>query len=165
MLKYFVPFPILKTLAEGLFMSVMSYCLSLFGGCDRAELHSLQVLQNRAAEIVTRAPPRTPRVSMFERTEWLTVNQLVTYSTILNVYKISRIRKPNYLSKLLSTVNYNGHIILPKYNLELAEKSFVIRGSKLWNSLPASLKEIATIGLFKQKLRKWMKENVPMFVD
>ena len=162
MLKYFVPFPILKTLAEGLFMSVMSYCLSLFGGCDRAELHSLQILQNRAAEIVTRAPPRTPRVSMFERTEWLTVNQLVTYSTILNVYKISRIRKPNYLSKLLSSVNYNGHIILPKYNLELAEKSFVIRGSKLWNSIPASLKEIVTI---QTKLRDWVKENVPMFVD
>ena len=165
MLKYIVPYATLRTLAHGLFMSVIGYCLPLFGGCDKSELNSLQVLQNRAAEIVTRAPPRTTRVSLYERIEWLTINQLVTYHTILNVYKILKIQKPRYLSKCLSTVNCNGNIILPKYNLELAERSFLVRGSKLWNALPTDLKEITSTGSFKQELKEWVKINVPMFTD
>lgn len=155
----------MKTVSQGIFMSMLIYCLPLYGGCDKNELNSLQVLQNRAAKIVTRSPPRTTRDIMYNRLDWLTVNQLVVHHTIINIYKIRTVKKPDYLSSLLCSVNINGNIILPRLNLQLAEKSFVVRGAKLWNSLPSSLKDVNNTRLFKTRLRQWVVENVPKFID
>ena len=66
----------MKTIAEGLCNSVLVYCLPLFGGCDKGDLQATQVLQNKAAQIVTRSPPRAHRESMYDSLGWMTVNQL-----------------------------------------------------------------------------------------
>ena len=83
-LKYICPYPIRKTITEGIFNSVMVYCLPLFGGLDVGDLRDLQVLQNKAAQIVTCSPPRSSRIPMYEKIGWLTVNQLVVYHTVVD---------------------------------------------------------------------------------
>jgi len=54
---------------------------------------------------------------------------------------------------------------LPKPNLELAEKSFSIRGARLWDLLPDQLREESKLSSFKISLRKWILENTPRFLD
>ena len=66
-LRNCVPFPQLRMISQGLFDSVMVYCLPLYGGCGKGDLEALQVLQNKAAQIVTRSPPRSRRIPMFEK--------------------------------------------------------------------------------------------------
>ena len=46
-----------KTLVEGLFNSVLCYCLPVFGGASNQEIESLQVLQNKAARLALKATP------------------------------------------------------------------------------------------------------------
>ena len=48
-LKYICPFHIRKTVTEGIFNSVMIYCLPLFGGLDKGQIQDIQVLQNESA--------------------------------------------------------------------------------------------------------------------
>ena len=132
---------VMKAVTEGIFNSVLVYCLPVFGGCDKAELNYLQVLQNRAAQIVTHSPPRTNRDWLFD--QWLSVSQIIAYHTALAIYKIKSTGCPEYLNTMLKTNAAQGKIQLPKYNIELAEKSFTIRESKLWNSLPCDLKKEA----------------------
>ena len=43
-LRYIVPYNYLKIITQGIFNSIMVYCLPLFGGCDRADLESLQCM-------------------------------------------------------------------------------------------------------------------------
>ena len=43
-------------MTEGIFTSVLVYCLPVFGGCDKHELEPLQIMQNKAARLVTRQP-------------------------------------------------------------------------------------------------------------
>ena len=50
-----------KNIVQGVFNSVLCYCLPLFGGCNKSEMSSLQVQQNKAAQIVLNFPPRTNR--------------------------------------------------------------------------------------------------------
>ena len=38
-----------KTVAEGIFSSLLVYCLPLFGGLDKGQLNQLQMMQNKAA--------------------------------------------------------------------------------------------------------------------
>ena len=155
----------LKAASEGLFNSVLSYCLPLFGGCDIGEIQDLQVLQNKAAQLVTKSPPRSPRHPMYDRLGWLTVYQLVLYHTVLAVYRVRLTGEPEYLAKSLCNDNRNGNIIIRNTRLTLLQKSFKFRGACNWNDLPQSIRNIPTIGTFKSALRSWIIEHTPRFLD
>ena len=48
----------MKAITEGIFNSTLVYCLPLFGGSDKVHVKDIQVLQNKAKQIVCHAPPR-----------------------------------------------------------------------------------------------------------
>ena len=48
-LKFALSFSMRKAVTEGIFNSVLVYCLPLFGGMDVGYLKDLQVMQNKAA--------------------------------------------------------------------------------------------------------------------
>ena len=73
-----------KNIVQGVFNSVLCYCIPLFGGCNKADLNLLQIQQNRAAQCVLNLPPRTRRSVL----GWLTVEQLIAYHTLITVFKI-----------------------------------------------------------------------------
>ena len=155
----------LKVITQGIFNSVLVYCLPLFGGCDKADIHSLQVLQNKAAQIVTKSPPRSIRNPMYDQLDWLSVNQLVAYHTLIQVYKIRKSEEPEYLYGILSNDNRNDHIVIPNSELSLFKKSFTCRGSQLWNSVPVQIRQSLKIGSFKKSIRQWVKTTIPRFLD
>ena len=111
-------------MSEGLFNSVLGYCLPLFGGCNVSDIKDIQVLQNKAAQMVTHSPPRAIRNQMFDELQWLTVNQLIRYFTLLAVFRIRLAGEPEYLASSLGRDNRNGNIIIQKTNLTLFRKSF-----------------------------------------
>ena len=164
-LKFILPKHLRKTVAEGIFNSILGYCLPLFGGCTNEEIKDLQILQNKAARIVTHAQPRSDRSPMYEDLDWLTVNQLVKYHTLLAVYRIRSSGEPEYLMDALRYNSRNGNMILSKINLKLFRNSFVCRGVLSWNSLPRELRNITKVSVFKKKLRIWIKQTVPKFLE
>ena len=44
----------------------------------------------------------------------------------------------------------------------LVNKSFLIRAAKDFNTIPADIRMCRTIPAFKQQLKKWVKQNVPL---
>ena len=74
-------------------------------------------------------------------------------------------REPEYLAASLCNDNRLGKIIVQNTRLSLVKNSFKIRGATNWNELPAEIRNEAKIGLFKKKLRSWIKANVPKFLD
>ena len=127
-LRYIAPYAVRKVISEGIFNSVLVYCLPLFGGMDKGDLRDLQILQNKAAQIVTRSPPRAEIVAMYDQLQWLTVNQLIFYYTVIAVFKIRGNSEPEHLDGHLGADNRNKRIIIPNLDLGLAQKSFTLRG-------------------------------------
>ena len=164
-LRYICPFHIRKTVTEGIFNSVMVYCLPLFGGLDKGQIQDIQVLQNKAARLVCHAPPRTKRAVLFEKMGWLSVNQLISYHTLIAVFKIRSSGEPEYLAQFLNNDSRNDRIVIPNQDLTLTTKSFVFRGSDQWNQLPIRIRKEVKIGTFKKDLRKWIAGNVSQFLD
>ena len=162
-IKYIAPYHTRNTITIGIFNSILVYCLPLYGGCKVADLHSLQVLQNRAAQVVTHSPPRTHRDTMYSKLKWLTVNQLVAYHTLLTVHKIRQTGEPEYLAQFLKNDNRQDRIIIPNTTLTLAKKSFIWRGSETWNSLSLTLRKCTKIGQFKRGAKQWVMDNIPRF--
>ena len=164
-IKYILPFPTRKAVSDGMFNSILVYCLPLFGGCDIQEVKELQVLQNKAARIVCHSPLRAGRKEMFDLLGWLSVKQLILYHSLLSVYRIRSSQEPEYLASRLSRENRYSNIILPKTNLSLYRHSFAYRAARDWNMLPQGLRQIRTTKNFKKELMTWVKREIPRFID
>ena len=164
-LKFIVPYATRNTITIGVFNSVLVYCLPLYGGCNNAQIKELQVLQNKAGQIVTHKPPYTNRNELYDQLGWLSVAQLIVYHTLLLVFKIRKTGEPEYLADFLKNDSRTGRIIVPNVKLGLAQKSFCFRGSGNWNELPQILRNSLKIGAFKRGVRKWITENVPRFIE
>ena len=162
-LRNIIPLHLRKTITEGMFTSVLTYCLPLFGGCDKCEIEALQVMHNKAARLVTHLPLRTSRKEIFSQLGWLTVRQLIFYHSALTTFRIRQSGEPEYLDSLLSRDGRTGRIIIPNTTLTLAKQSYCFRGSAQWNSLPDEIRKIRKISNFKIQLRKWILLNIAMF--
>ena len=160
-----MPFNLRKKITEGMFTSVLAYCLPVFGGCEQYEIEALQVMQNQAARIVTNLPIRTSRKEIFSTVNWMTVNQLVFSHSALSTFRIRQSGKPNYLSSIMSRDNRADRIIVPHTNLTLAKKSYCFRAAEQWNSVPDNIRKMKKIGQFKSHLKKWILSNIQQFVE
>ena len=160
-LKYVVPFHMRKAITEGIFNSVLVYCLPLFGGMEIGDLKVLQVMQNKAARIVTHSQPRVERSPMYDRLQWLTVNQLIVYHSILNVFKLRNNMEPKHLAGIMCQDSRNKRILIPNLDLTLAQKSFTLRAAENWNKMPLHLRSNLKIGAFKKlaSLGSWSKTS------
>ena len=164
-IKFILPFHTRRIISEGMFNSVLAYCLPLFGGCDMQEIKGLQILQNKAARIVTHSPPRTNRDRIYDQLCWLTVNQLIMYHTLLTVYRVRLTKEPEYLATFLCNDNRYNKIVTVNPKLTLNQKSFTARGACNWNGLPLRIRQLETISSFKKEVRAWIRREVPRFLD
>ena len=164
-LKFLVPYQTRNTIVTGIFNSVLIYCLPLYGGITKGQVKELQVLQNKAGQIVCHKPPFTNRKELYDQLGWMTVSQLIVYHTILMVFKIRKSGEPEYLAGFLKMEGRHGKIIIPRTKLSLAKNSFCYRGSENWNCLPEALRTCQQISTFKLGLRKWVLQNISRFQD
>ena len=154
-----------KPLVQGVFNSVVNYCLPLFGGCSKMDIDRLQYQQNKAARFVLNYPSWSCRETMFDEIQWVRVRQLVVYHTLLTVYNIRKYKSPEILAKKLLRENHNGHIIVPYLQLSLYRSSFSFRGAILWNRLPRKIRDENSKQIFKSQLRCWSVKNTQQFDD
>ena len=164
-LRNILAYDLRKQITEGMFTSVLVYCLPVFGGCDKYEMEALQIMQNKAARLVTHAPKRASRSEIFDKIGWLTVNQLTFYHSALSTNRIRNSKEPEYLSNIMSRDNRAQRIIIPNTDLTLAMNSYCYSGAAQWNRLPQHIRNTRKIGQFKSKLKSWIKLNVPRFVN
>ena len=158
-----------KLIANGVVMSQVTYLIQLYGGCSEFLLSALQVLQNRAARLVTRLGWWTPTATLLLQCGWLSIRQTVVYHSILLLFKAKQNRKPEYLyskishkfTKVTRNSTTGGVKDNRRFHSVLATQSFLPRTIKIWNDeIPWDLRTENSISQFKQKLRNWVKNNV-----
>ena len=164
-IRFVGTFNLRKTITEGIFNSVLVYCLPLFGGMGVGFVRQLQIMQNKAARIVTSMPPVASRSSMFEKLKWLSINQLVFYHSVILVYKIRKSNEPEHLASILGADSRNNRIIIPNMDLRVAQESFTIRAANYWNLLPHTIRTQSKISQFKKHAKSWILEKVDQFLD
>ena len=113
----------------------------------------MQVMQNKAAQVVCCMPSGSNRDLMFDKLGWMTVNQMIVYYTLLTVFRIRLSNEPEYLSKILGNDSRNGRILLPRFDLSISQKSFTYRGANEWNKLPEEIRRYRKSVSSKQDLR------------
>ena len=153
-------------------MSKLIYLIEVWGGCETFLLKSVQILQNKAARIVTRRDRRTPVCELLLECGWLSVKQLVFYHSVLMLHKTRVSTLPKYLynmyifnqetekSTRLGALKLikSSKSVNPK--TQLTRNGFRFRSIQYYNQLPLEIRCVEKVTHFKKLLKLWIRENV-----
>ena len=148
--------------ANGVLISRIIYAIQLWGGTSNYLLDMLQVLQNRAARLVTRRNIFTSQNQLLRECGWLNVRQMVAFHDVVQIFKTLKEEKPVSLyGKLSRTFSYRTRAaatgaLVDNYRRrgDISRDSFLVRATKLWNELPASVRQSENLRQFKTRLKQ-----------
>ena len=159
----------LKQYYNSYVLPVFDYGCVVWGNTTNANATRLVKLQKRAARIILKADFLTPSKQLFKKLNWLTFPKRVQYHTCLMGYKGINESAPEYISSMLtyvsekherhtrSTAHYLLHI--PRSHTSFFDRAFSVQGPKLWNSLPADIRNSPTVNRFKSALKRYLLIN------
>ena len=158
-----------KMVGNGIFMSKLTYLIGLWGGCNMHLLKSLQIMQNKAARVVTKLDWSTSTSVLLAQYCWLSVKKLLVYHSVVLVYKVLKSKQPKPLHSMFPTeytykktstarsmsIQQRGHP-----TLDIGKDSFRWRAAKSYNQLPVSIKSCESLEQFKLEAKKWTNINI-----
>ena len=136
--------------------SHLRYADVIWGSLPVRKIETLQRLQNRAHLII-----KTARVKDNWSCNWLNISNLISFDRLVMTYKIiNRLSPESLWDKFeLRSVHSkyetrNCHDLqIPRLNMERAKNGFKYSALKLWNDIPADIREVSTLKCFKKKLK------------
>jgi len=161
----------LKTIAEGIIMSRLRYCLPVWGSefvrfdesdPSRAVFHDLQVLQNDTLRIIT-GNKRSDRVrvqDMLTATNMLSMNQLAAYNALIEIWKSRALSVP-FLSSIHKNKRTADRTLRSETsnNLQAAiTEPFALCTERLWNRSSDRLKRTNLLSIAKIEARATAKQ-------
>ena len=157
-------------IADGILISKLSYLIALWGGCSSYLMNSLQIIQNKAARVVTKLDWSAPTKDLLKQCGWLSVNQLAVYHSVLMVHKVMQTKSPAYLYSMFNsqyryrTRQCDSGIIknMTCPHLTLSSKSFKYQSSGHYNSIPKNIRAAQSLPQFKLLVKEWIKENISL---
>jgi hypothetical protein len=129
-------------------------------------IEAIQIMQNKAARCVTKQSWFTSTKRLLLQCNWLSmsIKQLIFFHTALQVWRVNTSRCPVHIytklqmSKTRSSAQ--GNLRVPAAEKLVASKSFMVRSAVTWNQIPADIRNSKSVGIFKKKLKEWIKVNV-----
>ena len=175
-----------KSVCDGLFTSSLLYCLPLYMNVwnlpsmddtsrrsttiTKEDCRKLQVLQNKVLRCKSGHTDRyTPTSELLRQTNELSVHQMGAYHSLITLARILLNGKPEYFVNRLDLRKPSEENVFPlrqlntidiNCKLSLSRSGFSYRVAKLWNSLPANIRNISQMSTFKAEAKKWVRSFV-----
>ena len=163
----------LITLVYSLVVSRVGYCNSLYLGLPNYLLKKLQSIMNKSARLIFSVAPRVPTTRFLIKLHWLPIKARIEFKICLIVFKALRFGQPKYIADMLSPPVTISHLTLRSdddpYRLHeprtvheraFAERSFVYTAPRLYNGLPATVKQQASVQSFKIHLKTFVFASI-----
>ena len=135
-------------------LPILSYCDTCFYPLGSTNRKCLERLQRRAARVVYSFKPDITTESILQNLRWPPLTRSMEKHCVLLVNKCLVGEVPSYFKDyfMLHSQNDNQQrctrssitdIILPKFHLDVAKKSFYYHGALAFNSLPMNIKTLS----------------------
>jgi hypothetical protein len=156
-----------KTLVQAFISCRLDYCNSLLYGVTDELIRRLQSVQSAAARLVTGARRRDHIMPVLRQLHWLPVKQRITYKVASLAYQSLSGTAPKYLVDDLRLATCDGfhqlrsastrNCVVPRTHNHYGDRSFLVAGPRIWNSLPADLRDPSlSFTQFKRQLKTFL---------
>ena len=162
-LKPAIPRKQLSLMFHAIINPHFDYCSPVWSGASKTSTDKLFKLQKRGLRMVCDARWDAPTKELFHLVKWVELPQMFLQNDCKMVFKCVHNLNPNYICKCFNEFNnsrYNTRqstnktLRLPHCQSSLYKKSFVFRGSLIWNTLDQELTCCKSFSLFKRKLKE-----------
>ena len=161
--KYLTP-AATETLIHAFVTSRIDYCNSLMYGLPAYQLAKIQRVQNAAARLILNESKFCHKTPLLKQLHWLPVTHRIRFKLLLMTFKAVHGLTPQYIKDLITIKTY------PRYKLKssnstqlqypntkslatLGDRSFMWAAPRLWNALPATIRNITCLETFKKHLK------------
>ena len=168
-IRYLLSKDSLKTIVNSLVISCLDYCNALYYGIDQKLLLQLQQIQNAASKLVMGKYKHCHMDNDLNQLHWLPIKKRIIFKIALLVYKSVNGLAPPYLQELFGYIAHGNTIKLevPYTKTRLGGRAFSVIGPRIFNSLPAFIRESPNVALFKKSLKTYlfMKHDIELNFD
>ena len=169
-IRKFITFDACNHAVRSLVLSRIDYANSLLYGANETDLKRLQRLQNKAARLVFACGRDQSSSQLLTTLHWLPVKERIRFKILLYVYKSLHGEAPSYLTDCLNLYNVSDsfsdgtrrrlrsssdvtRLVIPRTRRRFGDRSFSTIGPRLWNELPANIREAPSTRVFKRLLK------------
>ena len=139
----------------------LDYCSVVMLDGSQEVRNRIQILQNSFVRYVC-GVRRDDHVSPYRyNLGWLRTDTRRQYFLAVHMYKIMRMRLPEYLECLFTRYRPRSasrgvtkELESPFMRTETGNRSFQVQGAHLWNSLPGEIRNLPSLRWFKNEVRR-----------
>jgi hypothetical protein len=148
---------------------IIDYGLVTWGVCSKRMLDRVFKFQHKFAKLIFPKQANVQRLILFKNLNWLPVTDRFKYYIAILVYKTINNLAPSYMRELIHTCNNenynlrsqsNLNLVVLKPNTEYLKKTFSYSGMVIWNTIPASIKFITKLEIFKKTYKTYLLKNL-----
>lgn len=145
---------------HSLVLSIINYGIKIWGATYTTHLYQVQKLQNFAAKVALGGGAKRDHATPFLRQlGWLKIYNKYKYELGIMTYNIINGYIPEHLMSLPTVRDIRSlptrqqqQLYVPKTNTNMGERSVLVAGPKLWNTLPTNVRNANTLSSFKKQL-------------
>ena len=149
---------IARTLYFTLVYPHLNYCNIIWASSYTTNMQGLRVTQKRIIRVITRKRRSEPTLPLFVRLKLLRLDEIIKLNSVLFVFKSlnNHIVSPiTFEPRFAGPYNLRNlqPLQVPHHHSNQSRNFILIRGTKLWNSLPSSIRNTATLYTFKRRVK------------
>jgi hypothetical protein len=164
-IRYCVSFECREILVHAFITSKLDFCNSLFYGSPQYLTKTVNSILTSAAKALCGYSKRTDSQVVLERLHWLPVKERIIFKVAVFGFKILHGDAPGYFSPIgvvvpaRATRSASAPLLTSDYflsnsrNLTFGDRSCFVSICKVFNSLPAEVRILAKLNVFKSKLK------------
>ena len=169
-IRKFLTFEACQAVVHAFVSSRLDYCNAMLYGLPSCQLNRLQLIQNTAARIVSRAKPSEHVTPLLKQLHWLPIRERSVFKICLLTFKALHGSAPIYISDLLKKHMPNRPGLRSASDVErldvpatksraqraTADRAFSICAPRLWNNLPLEVRQSKNVDSFKKNLKTFL---------
>ena len=156
-----------KIMINSLVTSKLDYCNAGLAGVTSNHIRKLQAVQNMSCRIIKNLRKYDHISQPLMDLHWLKIPERIEFKIGILVHSCVHGSAPAYLKELLSNSNTHATMtlrsrssykldVLPCSNSQARRSAFQYVGPSVWNSIPAPLRAIMDIEIFKKHLKSYL---------
>ena len=152
------------TIVVSLSMSIINYCMKVWGMTTKEQIERVQKLQNFAARVAHGNVKKYEHITpIIKELEWLKIENKIEYDISIFVYKICNNLLPEWLFSFPAVREINtrstrqsSKLFVPRTRTDMGAKAITVKGPSVWNTIPDNIQNQPSLKILKDKLKGYL---------